>query len=166
MCDQPPTGWFADLAVAPSGHLVALSWQEQDCAGFELVDRGPAGDRQLVGAGGRVASNWATGPVFSPDGRFVLMTEGPGPCWWTESPGDCEAEAPGGVMQAGEVVVFDLSGGPEHRLAVEVEVEAGWSATDPDSGESALLGEPQFLNEAEFTLRLPTGEVRTMGLPS
>jgi hypothetical protein len=165
VCSCPlslPTGWFDDIVVSPRGDVAAVYWQEQDCAGFELVSVDPAGDHQLVGAGGRVETNWASAPVFSPDGAAIVLACGRGEVWWTEQPcADDGAESEGGRFVAGAVVVFDRCGWGRRALSVEAEVPAGWRPDDPESGGALLLPQPEFVSDTAFIVRLPTGERRT-----
>jgi hypothetical protein len=86
-----------------------VTWLEQDCAGFVLVQlSSEGGDFQLGGAGEFegyfTKPNLLQGPVFSPDGRYAVAA-----CsrwsWWAPG-GDPETPSPGGRIKAGHVAVL------------------------------------------------------------
>ena len=70
-------GWADFVTVSPTDELAVVRWIDQTEAGFELVEIHPDGDRQLKRKGYRTGeSNLIEGPVFSPSGRFLALSEG------------------------------------------------------------------------------------------
>lgn len=160
-----PTGWGDRVVASPAGDLAAVAWQEQDAAGVEFVALGPDGDRQVAGAGQALDTNWVAGPVFSPDGRFLLLGRGPGERWWTDGADADDAPSPDGAFHVGDVVVITVATGERRALQIRATVPAGWLPPGPEGGEAAVLGEPEFVTDTEFVVRLPTGERRRLSLP-
>lgn len=135
-----PTGWFDNVVASPRGDLAAVYWQEQDRAGFELVALGAGEVRQLPGAGYRAATNWVVGPVFSPGGEFLLLSCGPGACWWAADADDYDAPSAGGLFHMGDVVIVHTVTGTPRTIGLDAEIPAGWLPDDLDSGEAETLG--------------------------
>jgi hypothetical protein len=153
-----PTGWFTNVVESPDQRSVAASWMEQDCAGVELIELDRYGDRQLVGQGLRVDTNWVTCPLFSPDGRLLLVSCGRGDPWWAPPAHDEYTPSPGGTFDFGEVVVYDLKSQTKQEIAVPVTVPQGWLPRQPWSPKDYLLDEGRFVGNREIELELPTGE--------
>jgi len=158
-----PEGWGNAVTVSPRGDLAAVRWFEQDAAGFVLVALREGGDRQLPDPGYRTApDNLVQGPVFSPDGRFLVLSCGRG-FWWA---GDDEGEDPtvpasGGRYEIGHVAIYDVREKAAQEIVIEEDVPAGWLPEDPEDLEhNELLGEPRFIAAHEFTVTLPTGTER------
>jgi hypothetical protein len=159
-----PTGWFDDLVVSPRGDLAAVYWQEQHCAGCELVVLGRDEDRQLEGTGIEAETNWVLGPVFSPDGRYILLSCGPGLCWWADDAVLPDTPSAGGRFRVGEVLVYDAVAGDQRAISVEVDVPPGWMPDHPEGDAASTLGAPEFSTTTEFSILLPTGARRTLSL--
>lgn len=152
------TGWFDNVAASPNGDVVAALWMEQDCAGVELIQLDRYGDRHLVDGSLEVDTNWVTGPVFSPDGRLLLLFCGRGDSWWAPGTSDEDTPSPGGTFDFGRVVIYDLKSQATSAIPIPVSVPHGWLPRTPWSHRDFLLGEGKFLNNREIELQLPTDE--------
>lgn len=153
------TGWFDNVAASPNGDVVAALWMEQDCAGVELIQLDRYGDRQLVGRSLEVDTNWVTGPVFSPDGRVLLLFCGRGDSWWAPGSYDEDTPSPGGTFDFGQVVIYDLESQARSARNIPVRVPQGWLPRKPWSHRDFLLDEGRFVNGREIEIQLPTDEV-------
>lgn len=158
-----PSGWADGLTLSPTGDMAAVRWLEQDCAGFVLVALGPGRDHQLSEQGYRTEPNLIEGPVFSPDGRHLALSCGR-TWWWCERDWQRHADTPppskGGRFEIGHVTIYDVAQAAYQEIVVEDEISPGWPPHDPDSFEWVLLGEPRFVSDTAFTVRLPTGAER------
>jgi hypothetical protein len=99
-------------------------------------------------------------PAFSPDERYLVAVDGPGPGWWgarDEDDEDVILPSDGGTYDLGTVCVHDLTAGgvSEHRLTVEL--PEGWRPDDPDAGGGGwrVVWGPAFRGERTFRLWLP-----------
>jgi hypothetical protein len=156
----PPEGWVNRVTVSPRKDLASVRWFEQHAAGFVLIDLDPDEDRQLPGVGYRTAPyNLVEGPVFSPDGRFIVLTCGRG-FWWSDEAGDPMQPAAGGSYELGHVAIYYLANHSVREIHVREEVPAGWLPDDPEDIRNELLGEPVFADDQEFTVLLPNGSER------
>jgi hypothetical protein len=162
---QLSTGWFDDVVVSPRGDLAAAYWQEQDCAGFELVALGAVEDRQLEDGSCSVETNWATGPVFSPDGRYLLPATGPGSLRWAPAADeDPNTPSPGGRFRVGDLLVYNVDTRERQVLHVHADIPAGWLPDEPESGEAELLQLTEFVTDTTFRVKLPSGDWRVLTL--
>ena len=94
------------VAASPRGDIAAVLWWHQTEGGVELValdDR--QGDRQLNRGYTTWDSNLLGGPAFSPDGRFVAVTEGR-QRWWE------------GGRERGRLTVVDVGTGAPHHYPI------------------------------------------------
>lgn len=161
---KPPEGWVDRVVLSPRGEVAAVRWLEQDAAGFVLIGLGPDGDCQWPNAGYRTApDNLVQGPVFSPDGRFLVLTCG---CsfWWSVDGEDPLQPATGGRYEVGHIAIYDLAERGAREILVEDEVREGWLPDDPEDMRYELLGAPLFDSDREFTVMLPTGIERRFGI--
>ena len=126
------------VAASPRGTLAAVLWWHQtEGAGVELValdDR--QGDRQLNRGYTTWDSNLLGGPAFSPDGRFVAVTEGR-QRWWE------------GGRERGRLTVVDVGTG---RAPLPISDDPPESLAD-DREASATAPRPAHLVASEVLLR-------------
>ena len=157
---RAPEGWTDGVIASPIEDLVVFMWTEQGCAGFEFVDFRMGEPRQLRGSGYSDSPNTQDGPVFSPDGRWLVASYG-NDFWWGENP---ETPSAGGRFVCGKMVIGDLHEPDlEKRFKVfplEVEIPEGWRTQDPNDITSEIPLEPTFLDAQTFSIILPTGEKR------
>ena len=158
------------MVASPRGDLVAVVWLEQHAGGFELVAVRADGDRQVPGAGYHVEPNGIGTPVFSPDGRYLVLGCGRD-AWWNEGDeyGDPDPEqpSPGGRFRLGHVLVRDLDAGVQRELPVEVDLPAGWLPPDPhdrEVTEDLPIGDAVFEGDRAFVVELLTGERRRFAI--
>lgn len=98
------------------------------------------------------------GPVFSPDGRWLVLAASKD-LWWS---GDPDLPARGGPATPGHVVVFDMEPHEAREVEVIEDLPAGWMPADPhEADERAFLGLPEFIGPREFRVTLPTGTVKS-----
>jgi hypothetical protein len=141
----PPTGWFDHVVASPTGGLAAVRWIEQDCAGFRLVDLGGS-LRQLSAPQLEVRPNLVRGPTFSPDGRFLVLTSG-----------NMVSEDPYERSETlGSVWIYSIETETVRQIVVQDEsmrkrVPYSWDE---------WLGQPRFVTDQEFVVRLPGGAER------
>lgn len=158
--------WSGRVVASPRGDLVTVVWLEQHVGGFELVRVAPDRnelDRQLEDAGYAFEPNCISGPAFSLDGRYLAMGCGRF-SWWNagDEYGDADPKipSPGGRFPVGHVLVRDLDLGTQRELPVEVDLPIGWLPPEDHDGETSVdepIGEPTFVSDTEFTVRLLTG---------
>ena len=68
-------GWNAGAEYSPDGKRIAVSWNRQPIRGVWLID--PADSRETLVYGARRPSDTVPTPIgWSPDGRFILATDG------------------------------------------------------------------------------------------
>jgi hypothetical protein len=139
------------VAASPRGDIAAVLWWHQTEGGFELValdDR--HGDRQLNRGYTTWESNLLGGPAFSPDGRFVAVTEGR-PRWWESG------------RERGRLTVVDVATGAPHHYPISDDPPE----TVSDDGESErydLLGPPHFVASEEVVLRPSFGREQRIAI--
>lgn len=157
---ESPTGWIDGVVASPVEDLAVFTWTEQGCAGFEFVDFRMGEPRQVRGSGYSDTPNTQDGPVFSPDGRWLVASCG-NDFWWG---GDPETPSPGGRFVCGKLVIADLHEGDLKKrfrvFPLEVEVPTGWRTQDPNDITCEIPLEPTFLDAQTFSIILPTGEKR------
>jgi WD40 repeat protein len=153
----PPAGWLDSLAISPRGDLVAFSWNEQDCAGVELVALRPDGDEQLTTRVYQTDASFLVWMTFSPDERYLVITKAELE-WWTVQ-GD-PPSSPGGHFTLGTIVVYDIEQASFREEEIETDVPADWHPPDSNNIDGLLLDRPRFLDCEQFVIVLPTGEER------
>jgi hypothetical protein len=127
------------VAASPLGDIAAVGWWHQAEGGFELValdDRN--GDRQLNRGYTTWESNLLGGPAFSPDGRFVAVTEGR-QRWWEQG------------RERGRLTVVDVATGAPHHYPVSDDPPES-TVDDGESERYELLGSPRFVAEEQVVL--------------
>jgi hypothetical protein len=158
-----PRGWIVNLLASPTGTLVCCVWNDQHEAGIELFSIAGKEVRQLGGRGydGK-HSNLLEGPVFSPDGCYLVLAFG-NYAWW--SPGDPETPSLGGQRTVGWVVVGDMRADNYRVKNVQKIVPKGWlPPNDPNDFRHVLLSCPSFTDSDHFKVVLPTGEERSFSV--
>ncbi len=163
-----PTGWPDRVVVSPQNDLAAIRWIEQDCAGFVLVQLHEEGDRQLAHHTYRTEPNLIQGPVFSPDGRFLVLSCGRA-FWWNDEGEDPRVPATGGQYEIDHVTIYEVTSCSFEEFNIEIQIPSGWLPSDPDDISYQLLGEPEFLSATKFRVALPTGgeqQFSTLGDPA
>lgn len=157
---KPPEGWIDRVVVSPQEDVAAVRWLEQDAAGFLLIGLGPDEDRPWPHAGYRTApDNLVRGPVFSPDGRYLVLTCGRS-FWWSPNSSDPLQPAVGGRYTLGHIAIYDIAENSVRGIPVEDKVRPGWLPPYPQDMAYELLGTPRFADDKAFSVTLPTGCVR------
>lgn len=164
VCDITiPEGWVNRVIVSPRNDIAVVRWFEQDAAGFVLVGLREQGDVQRPDAGYRTApDNVVQGPVFSPDGHFIVLSCGRG-LWWSDGNEDEDPAVParGGRYEIGHVAIYNALNRTVQEILIEENIPAGWRPDNPDNPlRYELLSEPQFITDTKFIIRLPTGTKR------
>jgi hypothetical protein len=160
MCDlRPPTGWISYVTSSPIDQLAAYQWLEQDCAGFEFVIFDDSHAGEVAGAGYRSELSAISGPVFSPDGKHVVVGLANGLGWWSDE-GDPDLESPGGLFSIGKLVIYNIAAQHTKEVAVEVRLEQGWKPHDTEAPEAEYFRQIGFSDPVHFSALLPTGERR------
>lgn len=150
-----PTGWLVDVVPAPSRSIAAFVWIDQTEAGVEFLSWQDDRIVQIRGLGYYGEdSNLITGPVFSPDGRSLVVAYGAG-VWWAE---ERDEPSPGGLRKAGWIVIIDPTTGMTEERDVNCHVPPGWSPADPESIHNEMLSVPGFISNREFVVTTATGQ--------
>lgn len=150
-----PTGWPGTVAYSPTGDLAACQWIEQCSSGFELLSIKKGGEvSQIQGVGYSTSPNLLVGPVFSPNGLYVVASVSE-EHFWSE---DYEEASPGGRLKAGRVVIGKARDGTYREVDVFAEVPPGWKPKD-QLLENEMISEPVFVDDEEFQVVLPTGQM-------
>jgi hypothetical protein len=172
-----PTGWPIDLAVSPRGDLAAVVWQDQGEAGLEFVAFEGDTPRQIAETGlpqvGSLGGFLNFGgfplktqlvfhPVFSPDGRYILVPWQANEDWWDIAmPNGMKASDTSREFQIGTISILDWDERTHQAIPLIERIPAGWISEARDDGWYFLLIEPPvFLDAERFTITLPTGAVR------
>ncbi len=184
-----PTGWPTDLVISPRGDLAIVQWHDQGESGLEFVTL--EGDRPqqiehtglphlapLALTGGKGGGGFPLNtpftfrPVFSPDGRYIVMAWQDDGAWW--DPRVCDANSagkimdpisPGGEFTLGTISILDWDELSHLAIPLVEQLPAGWRPEPrADGGEGLLFEPPVFIDAEHFTLALPTGEIRTFSV--
>jgi hypothetical protein len=157
-----PRGWIVDLLASPTGTLVCCVWNDQHEGGIELFSIAGKEVRQLDGRGyyGKY-SNLLEGPVFSPDGRYLVFTY-TNYAWWSAN--DPETPSLGGQCKVGWIVLGDMEAGNYQVIEVHKLLPKGWLPPDPNDFCDVLLSSPSFSDPDHFRVVLPTGEERSFSV--
>jgi hypothetical protein len=159
-------GWTLEVVASPRGDLVAFLWMEQHKGGVGLIRLGADHDQQLDEAGYEREPNHLSSPVFSPDGRSLVLSCGD-QTWWNDA-GWAETPAPGGRRRMGVVMVQDVETGARREFPVEVEVPVGWLPPEddppPETHDLQPIGAARFESDAAFSVPLITGGRRRFSL--
>jgi hypothetical protein len=124
------------------------------------------------GGGFPLNTPWTGRPVFSPDGRYILLAWQAERAWWSperdefDEQGDSDTPAPpGGAFTIGTVSVLDWDERTHHTISVVEHVAEGWRPAPSDEGGGLMIVDPPvFTDNEHFTLALPTGVVRTFSV--
>jgi hypothetical protein len=151
---RPPTSWLNLLAVSLQGDLATYSYNEQHCSGVEIVSLGEDGDRQVPG-GGYQTDIGITQLAFSPDGRsLVILRENLG--WWNE---DFEEPSPGGVFDAGTLILYDVEARTYREIPIRASAPAGWCVKWSDLAyENMFVSRMRFTSADEVAFTTPMGQ--------
>lgn len=162
--DMP--GWCHDLVMSPIGTDAAMTWLEQDGAGFfHLRLDLPIGQElpQENADYEYTDGNLLVGPVFSPGGRYLVASCSRW-CWWAPDR-DPETPSPGGRFKIGHVVVFDCLTWEYREVDVEASIDPGWSPQGAGGDlASEIMGGPEFVDDDSFRITLPTGTTTSFRL--
>jgi hypothetical protein len=150
-----PSGWPGALAYSPSGELAACQWIEQDSSGFEFLAIAGEEIKQL-GRGYKTQPNLLMGPVFSPDGAYIVSSATED-AWWS---GDQEEPSPGGRMRVGKVVIIDTKEFRPREIEIQADVPVGWRPPD-ELMKNQMITAPVFVEPGVFQIRIPTGQLMT-----
>ncbi len=154
-----PRGWPVDVVASPQGGLACVVWNDQCEAGIELFSVTGSEVLQLPNQGyWHKHSNILECPVFSPDGRFIILASGRN-AWWSDGEGH-EAPSPGGTITVGCVIVGDTNSSQYHTVEVQTYVRRGWIPDDIEDVDNEMLSPASFADNDRFTVTLPTGEIQ------
>jgi hypothetical protein len=155
-----PTGWLIHVVPSPDRPMACVVWQDQCEAGIELISWDEGQPRQLAERGYYGNSNLISGPAFSPDGRYVVISYGE-PCWWSEAH---ETPSKGGELRVGWVVVGDITAGTYREIDIVVSVPKGWLPADPYDIRNELLNCPDFVDATTAQVTTATGALITLSV--
>lgn len=122
-----------------------------------------------------------TSPVFSPNGRYLVIGWEKKWHWWPGPREDDDFEVyddgetaweeiwkpPEGDCHFGSVAVFDWDTHQIRTISITASIPSGW--IPPGWGQDAAemrFGAPVFLDSDHFRLRLPTGEQQVYNIPA
>jgi hypothetical protein len=126
------------VAASPRGDVAAVLWWHETEGGFELVALDDLhGDRQLNRGYTTWDSNLLGGPAFSPEGRFVAVTEGR-QSWWEHG------------RERGRLTVVDVATGAPHHYPVSDDPPE--AVDDSEARRCELLGPPLFVAPDQVVL--------------
>ena len=155
------------VSLSPRGDRAAVLWWHQTEGGVNLValDEGEA--RHLVDEGYETnETNLVQGPVFSPDGKLVAITEGFIGWWLPDEAETPEGKpSPGGRFKRGRVTVVDVDSRAVDHVDVSGEVEEGWIPPHDSWEHFELLGKPRFLSRHEVIVTPEFGPPTRCSLP-
>jgi hypothetical protein len=104
-------------------------------------------------------TNVLQGPTFSPDGRFVAISEGFHWWWLPEGAEDPEVErSAGGTFRRGRLTLVEVDSGSVRQFDAFGEVESGWMPSHDGWEHFELLGKPRFTASDEVVLEPEFGE--------
>jgi len=154
------TGWLDWVGASPAGNRAAVRWINEESGGFILVEINRMAIKQLDGAEYHTTPNNISVPVFTPDGRNIVLACGRSDWWATEEQEPLED----GPHEVGHIAVYEMDFGPVRVEPVRVTIPSGWSPADPESPEAQLLGDPRFIGPTTFAIGLPNGEERSFDI--
>jgi WD40 repeat protein len=155
------------VALSPRGDHAAVLWWHQTEGGVNLVALEDGAARHLEGDGYMTSkTNAVEGPAFSPDGRFVAISEG-FTRWWLPEPGESPQDepSPGGRLRRGRLTLIDVDSGSVHHRDVIGQVERGWIPPHDDWEHFELLGKPRFTSADEVVLSPSFGRPCRLTVP-
>jgi len=154
---------FVEIAISESKGIVAVSAIDQTDVYIDLYPT-PQRDRALAPSASWEGheGNLINGLEFSPSGSVLVWALGGDYYWWTRR--ELPSPSEGGVFDFGRVFVWQIAEDstmkPE-EVPLSVELPAGWTAEDPeDMMDSQMTHGPEFVDDTDFRLFLPTGEWR------
>jgi hypothetical protein len=146
------------VALSPRGDRAAVLWWHQTEGGVNLVAFEEAAARQLA-AYETKETNLLQGPTFSPDGKFVAISEGFVWWWLPDDAENPEVECSlGGSFRRGRLTLLEVDSGSVHHFDAVGEVEAGWQPPHDGWEHFELLGKPRFVSNDEIELEPEFGE--------
>lgn len=195
------TNFFTHLAISPRSNLAACLWNGWDWELLSFVALSEEGDAPLIDfpfpphehlseqlsngtISGYVLKRYCTTcPIFSPQGRYLIIGWEEEWYWW---PGPDEEEdafydeedpeqaweemykagMPKGDCHFGWVAVFDWDRHRTSTIRIAAPIPSDWRP--PAWGQEAAemcFDDPIFLDETHFRLRLPTGEQAVYSIP-
>lgn len=184
-----PMGWPTDLVISPREDLAIVKWRDQEESGLEFVALGENGPQQIERTGlphlgrlGHVRGDGGGGfplntsftfhPVFSPDGRYIVMAWQDDGDWWSPDIQDrgnaftvADLISPGGEFAMGTISIINWDERTHRAIPLVERLPPGWRPAPRDDGADGLLIEPPVFADAEqFTLALPTGKIRAFSV--
>ena len=146
------------VALSPRGDRAAVLWWHQTEGGVNLVAFEEGVATQLAGYETK-ETNLLQGPTFSPDGRFVAISEG-FVWWWL--PDDAEnpkaERSVGGTFRRGRLTLVEVDSDAVHQFDAFAEVDEGWQPPHEGWEHFELLGKPRFVSNDEILLEPEFGE--------
>lgn len=148
-----PTGWPVCIVASPTKKLCCFVWQDQTEAGIEFVSWDEGILKQIKGQGYYGHSNLIEGPIFSPDGCFIVF------CytkqWWWVEPFLREN------VEIGCIVICDVNSWNYQKVDIITSVSAEWTPNNFRDIRDEIIQCPEFVDIREFCVKLPTGENKT-----
>jgi hypothetical protein len=153
-----PTGWPMELVVSQSGTVGLFTWNEQDCAGYEVVSLKDNAISQQKGLGKKRSPNLLTRPAISPTEEFIVSSWGKWN-WWGDKP---EEPSLGGTFESGIVVIHEIETNKTRQIPVTTTVPSGWEPDPFDKTGFFGVGNPRFLTDHNAVIELPFGQEMTI----
>lgn len=144
------------VSLSPSGARCGLEWTDMGDSGFDIVR---VESHALEWA--YASDAYVTAPAFSPDDRLFAAVEARPDCWWSPDPG-LNLPSEGGPRRAGQILVGLTGEQDVVEVPYEIDVPIGWRPDDAHAEPYILARIPRFVDPRTLSLRLPTGEIRTM----
>jgi hypothetical protein len=153
------------VALSPCGDRAAVLWWHQGEGGVNLVAFEEGAASQLAGYETK-ETNLVQGPTFSPDGRFVAISEGFVWWWLPDDAENPEAErSVGGTFRRGRLTLVEVDSGSVLQFDAFAEVAADWLPPHDVWERFELLGKPRFVSSGEVVLEPEFGEPCTFLTP-
>jgi hypothetical protein len=187
------------LVISPRSDLAACHWESSEQEILSFIVLTPQGDVPLIDlpfssheplierhaeekvSGYLFEPFMVTRPVFSPNGRYLIVGWEKKWYWW---PGPEEEEweegdrseetvwgedwkRPKGDCHFGMIAVFDWNTSQIRTILISAPIPPDW--VPPPWGHEAAemrFGAPAFLDNSHFSLQLPTGEQKTYSIPN
>jgi hypothetical protein len=169
LAEEIDAGGSDGLAICPTGDRAAVIFIQSPEWFYSLITLRPAVARSQ--ASYQIDGYLMDGPVFSPDGRHVVVVSSPRYLWWTdaEDPEDWLQPSSGGLHEVGWIHVHDLEAERRTTHTLVMDLPAGWTpearAGDADEWPWTVLWGPEFTSPDTFRVWLPGGNPVDLTLP-